>query len=237
MDKEFNFSPELLDNELHYSQIDFGIDFYAPQTMRHPDGRRILIAWMQSWESPVTPKDFLWNGMMTFPRELEIKNNRLIQNPVREIISCRKNHRTFEINSNENSSLYIKNIRRCELEINFLPKEKHGKLILKLGDGNYFVSLCYDCENSLLSFDRAHTLENGGTIKNRSVKVETDGEKNVFLRILIDTASIECFVDYGRIAFTNAFFIPVESEGLCIESSMANKIDVDYYEIEGKNLI
>ena len=31
--------------------IDYGLDFYAPQTLQSPDGRRIMIAWMQSWES------------------------------------------------------------------------------------------------------------------------------------------------------------------------------------------
>ena len=28
--------------------LDSGIDFYAPQTMKAPDGRRIMIAWMQA---------------------------------------------------------------------------------------------------------------------------------------------------------------------------------------------
>ena len=31
--------------------IDYGIDFYAPQTMLTPDGRQIMIAWMQNWDT------------------------------------------------------------------------------------------------------------------------------------------------------------------------------------------
>ena len=31
--------------------VDYGIDFYAPQTMLAPDGRRILIGWMQNLAS------------------------------------------------------------------------------------------------------------------------------------------------------------------------------------------
>ena len=29
--------------------VDYGLDFYAPQTLVAPDGRRIMIAWMQNW--------------------------------------------------------------------------------------------------------------------------------------------------------------------------------------------
>ena len=32
------------------AQIDYGIDFYAPERTKLKDGRTILIAWMQSWE-------------------------------------------------------------------------------------------------------------------------------------------------------------------------------------------
>lgn len=29
--------------------VDYGLDFYAPQTTLAPDGRRIMVAWMQTW--------------------------------------------------------------------------------------------------------------------------------------------------------------------------------------------
>ena len=31
--------------------IDYGIDFYAPQTVLTPDGRRIMMGWMQNWDT------------------------------------------------------------------------------------------------------------------------------------------------------------------------------------------
>lgn len=31
--------------------IDYGIDFYAPQTVLTPDGRRVMIGWMQNWDT------------------------------------------------------------------------------------------------------------------------------------------------------------------------------------------
>ena len=36
--------------------LDYGLDFYAPQTTLLPDGRRVMIAWMKSWDSCVIRK-------------------------------------------------------------------------------------------------------------------------------------------------------------------------------------
>lgn len=31
--------------------VDYGMDYYAMQTLLAPDGRRIMIAWMQNWDT------------------------------------------------------------------------------------------------------------------------------------------------------------------------------------------
>lgn len=68
----------------NYHEIDFGLDFYAPQTLEDDQGRRIMIAWMQMWDRtlPTHELGHLWAGAMTLPRELSIKENQLIQKPV-----------------------------------------------------------------------------------------------------------------------------------------------------------
>ena len=72
--------------------VDYGIDFYAPQTLETGDGRRIMIAWMQNWTTATSqPKDIYCFGEMTVPRELHVRNGRLIQNPVRELERYRRN--------------------------------------------------------------------------------------------------------------------------------------------------
>ena len=71
--------------------LDYGLDFYAPQTTELPDGRRILIAWMKSWDACVIPEEQKWQGMMTLPRELHYVNGKLYQKPVEELKNYRKN--------------------------------------------------------------------------------------------------------------------------------------------------
>lgn len=41
--------------------LDDGIDFYAPQTTLMPDGRRVMIGWMQSWDSNIRPFKQKWS--------------------------------------------------------------------------------------------------------------------------------------------------------------------------------
>ena len=71
--------------------IDYGLDFYAPQTLLSPDGRRIMIGWMQNWDTCIPPAGAKYFAQMSVPRELSLKEGRLMQNPVKELETLRKN--------------------------------------------------------------------------------------------------------------------------------------------------
>ncbi|WP_434083431.1 hypothetical protein [Escherichia coli] len=45
-----------------FEELDYGHDFYAPQSMLAEDGRRIIMAWMNMWDSPVPPAVKPWQG-------------------------------------------------------------------------------------------------------------------------------------------------------------------------------
>jgi beta-fructofuranosidase len=55
--------------------------FYAPQTTDGPNGERLLIGWMHRWSKTTPPKEYGYNGMMSLPRRLHVRNNILIQQP------------------------------------------------------------------------------------------------------------------------------------------------------------
>ena len=68
--------------------VDHGLTFYAPQTTLAPDGRRIMIGWMDNWETcKEAPRRHPWYAQMSMPREVFIRDGRLMQRPVREIES------------------------------------------------------------------------------------------------------------------------------------------------------
>ncbi|WP_409292747.1 glycoside hydrolase family 32 protein [Peribacillus sp. SCS-37] len=61
--------------------LDYGHTFYAPQSTQGKDGERLLIGWMHRWHDTMPPKEYGYNGMMSIPRQLSIKNSDLIQAP------------------------------------------------------------------------------------------------------------------------------------------------------------
>lgn len=76
-----------------YTEWDCGFDFYAPQTFKAPDGRRILIGWEGIGDIPYTnPTVALgWQHCLTLPRELTLSpDGRLLQQPIRELQALRK---------------------------------------------------------------------------------------------------------------------------------------------------
>ena len=73
-------------------EIDWGFDYYAPQSFQAPDGRRIMVAWANEWEwmpffkdwGPTYRED--WCGFFNFPREVNMtKSGRLSFVPIREL--------------------------------------------------------------------------------------------------------------------------------------------------------
>jgi beta-fructofuranosidase len=65
------------------SRPEKGPYFYAPQFFKAPDGRIILIGWFSRWDKPVDP-NARWNGCLTIPREITVKDAKICSFPVKE---------------------------------------------------------------------------------------------------------------------------------------------------------
>ena len=114
-------------HEEHNQAIDYGIDFYAPQTVLTPDGRRIMIGWMQNWDTCnlYTFKE-PWFGQMSLPRELSVKNGRLIQKPIRELEELRHDKVVYENVTLKDTTIRLDGIkgRRVDMELTLRPGDK-----------------------------------------------------------------------------------------------------------------
>jgi len=62
---------------------EIGPHFYAPQTFLAPDGRRILIGWLYSWQKELD-EGAEYAGALTIPRELTMVDGKVRTFPVRE---------------------------------------------------------------------------------------------------------------------------------------------------------
>ena len=122
-----------LDSETHtlkeqsYQSVDYGIDCYAMQTLLAPDGRRIMIAWLQNWDTLAYRRnESKWFAQMSLPRELSVKNGRLYQVPVRELDSMRANKVEYRDVVIKDTRITLDQIegRTVDLELVIRPVDK-----------------------------------------------------------------------------------------------------------------
>jgi levanase len=72
-------------------QADAGRDYYAAMSFSGvPDGRLIMLGWMSNWDYAFSPPTGRWNGQLSVPRQLSLKDIpgaglRLAQEPVNEL--------------------------------------------------------------------------------------------------------------------------------------------------------
>ena len=97
------FVPEVPDGqEDHwpYLTIETGPDYYAPQILEAPDGRKIAIAWMYNWNRR-EDKGQLQVGAFTFPREMGFnKAGQLTMLPIEEGAHLLKKESVFVLYDN-----------------------------------------------------------------------------------------------------------------------------------------
>lgn len=140
-----------------YEPVDIGLDFYAPQVMKAPDGRLIMIGWMQDpkygnlagpdedltraglqYAVPVEDPDGYLHGregacifgQMTIPRELKYRDGKLYQWPVRELREYRKDKLEYSrvLLRDEKRSLEGISGRTLELDVEITPRGEGAPL-------------------------------------------------------------------------------------------------------------
>ena len=182
------------------AEIDSGFDFYAPQTLLMPDGRRIMIAWKDMWNRTYPTESDQWIGSYTLPRELYGKEGKLIQKPVREIENYYQNEVTYE-DIDLNGTLSLEGIQgSCiELKVVFDCKEAL-KTGLKLFKGSQHETLLYyDAQTESVVFDRSISgAEIGGIEANTSIRTcKIEKEEHLTLQCFLDMTSLEVFINDG----------------------------------------
>jgi len=222
-------SNKLIRNKIH--AIDYGLDFYAPQTLEAADGRRIMIAWMQSWDNYITPDEFEWSGIMSIPRVLTLKNNRLYQYPVSEIEAYRNNKfmKDQTIIAGE-SYLHLIKGRQFDLILN-LKKAECNFFKIKLACGNErFTEITYEPMKETIIFDRTYSGLHKDVQCIRKMKVDPFHEE-MEIRILMDKYTIEMFVDGGKYAMSSLIYTDLDIDNIDFSTDGQVDLVIEKYDI------
>ena len=193
------FKPETASQKL-----DHGKNFYAAQTLCNaPKNKVILLAWMRGGEFADMP----FNGQMSFPTELSIRNSK------KGNILCRK---PVEINS----ALYEHETKRKDK--NFIPGLK-GSLVGGIKGDVVFIRATFlpKTSDSFGFLIRSGKKSEGTDIRYDTAKktLEVLGVKiplepidgKIEMEILVDRSSIEIFTNNGESGISTCFS-PMEGE-------------------------
>jgi len=198
--------------------IDYGRDNYAGVTWGNipkKDGRRLFLGWMSNWDYATSVPTLNFRSANTVPRELTLKSNgeHLILNsfPVKEMNSLRSDTRKIPTQVVEKelsiAEILPKNNGTYEIEMTLKP-ENSTSFGFKLNNSkNEELKFMFDLKNKKLSIDRA----NSGRIDFKSnFKDGTSAplvlKESYNIRLLVDKASAEIFINDGEIAMTSLFF-------------------------------
>ena len=222
--------------EEHNQAVDYGIDFYAPQTIAAPDGRRIMIGWMQNWDTcNLRDTERFWFGQMTLPRELSIENGRLVQKPVRELESLRGEEVRYE-NVVFTDTIRLDGIRgrKMDMEIMLRPADPenifHKFAVRFAQDETYHTSVSFRPLESVVKVDRKFSGSRRAIIHQRRSRVSgRDGKLK--LRVILDRFSAEVFVNDGEQVLTITFYTDLSADGISFYVDGKAVMDVVKYDL------
>lgn len=221
------------------SWLDWGRDNYAGVTwsdIPKEDGRRLFIGWLSNWNYAQSVPTHPWRSAMTLPRELKLMVQHgqyiLTSLPVEELSNLRRAGseiplKTTVINHSTSIETGPVNLNQCELSLNFAygtqPPDEFG-LLFKNNTGEAF-KISFSYKGKQLQLDRTQTgkmqFAKNFTGTDRA---PWDAGRQVKLHLFIDAASIEIFVDDGKLVMSNLFFLSGNFQSLQLYSAGGDMI-------------
>jgi len=223
--------------EQYDQSVDYGIDFYAPQTVLTPDGRRVMIGWMQNWDTcNFRAQNIAWFGQLSLPRELSIQNGRLFQKPVRELEALRSNEVICR-NVSFSGTMELDGIRgrKIDMEITLRPEEGediYQKFAIRFAQNDtYYTSLSFHPRDSILKIDRKFSGSRRAIIHQRRSLVNSEGGK-LKLRVILDRFSVEVFVNDGEQVLSAILYTEQDADGISFLANGTVNMDVVKYDLD-----
>lgn len=214
--------------------VDHGMDFYAPQTLLTPDGRRVIIGWMQNLATcGLHSRELPWFGQLSLPRELSVKNGRLYQKPVRELDMLRSGKIEYK-NVELSGTVRLPGIqgRTADMELMLYTNGSEGGCqsvaIYFAQDEKHYTVLKYDPRKSLLQLDRQ--FSGNDEVPKRTCRVNDAGGR-LELRIILDRYSVEIFINGGEQVMTAALYTKQEADGISFAADARAVMDITKYEL------
>ncbi len=198
--------------------LDYGRDNYAGVTWSNipeSDGRKIFIGWMSNWDYANDVPSNNFRSAMTVPRELKLSHNGkhliLSNYPVKEIDNLRGKLTSIS-NQYVTENIVIDNILHdkkgiFEVSITIKPEQAKNFGFSISNDNGDVVSYTFNMDLASLLVDRKQSGKvdfhyNFATAPYAPISIQ----KSYTVKLLVDRASSEIFINEGETVLTNIHF-------------------------------
>lgn len=237
---DFDYTSGKFDSHVS-GEIDWGFDYYAPQSFLAPDGRRIAVAWANEWEWMPLFKDWgptykeNWCGFFNIPREVRLCEDGTLQFvPIKEIECIRTDPELKKCITVFDEDVELKAGDGVSFEIKFkidLDASDAERTDLKLRCGEGKKTVCtFDFKNGEIRVDRNQS--DGWSRGVSSSIIHLKGKHVLDVHIFSDQSSLEIFSDQYRNNHSNNIFAENAQRELKI-SAQKGKVVIRDYEAYG----
>lgn len=232
--------------------VDYGIDFYAMQTVLAEDGRRIMMGWLQNWDTCFArlPED-RWFGQMSVPRELSVRDNRLYQWPIRELEAYRKNKVEYKdyllkgcgiiaqdqsVDEIKERGIKLDGIKGRMIDLEVTVSRAYADkfynkftICLAANDVNH-TDISFRPKERVVKIDRKFSGSRRAVIHQRRAQIDSyDG--TLKMRIIMDRFSMEVFINDGRQVMSATLRTDVKADQIYFLTDKDVKLDVTKYDL------
>lgn len=173
-------------------ELDYGFDFYAPQTVQNSD--RILFGWVGLPDLTYPTDRYQWHSMLTLPRQLRLQNGKIVQQPIVQL----GEKQAVELHGK--SAIPHLDTGYLQLSVENQP------LVARFfeNEAGQYLELRY--ENGVFSLDRSHSeqtelMQQFGSVRHCEV------EHLQTIDLYFDRSVLEVFLNGGEKVLTSRFFI------------------------------
>jgi fructan beta-fructosidase len=255
VDDKWTFVPDKeYEGKDNHGVMNFVKDSYAAQTYYGtgengtPDGRRIMINWMNNWDYCVgiAPITKTFNGQFTLQNELKLIETsdgiRMVQQPIDEYKELRKSPTTFDnITISPDQPNIMNNLSGSKYEIvaEFEPDENTKEFGFKLRvgkDADQETVVKYNTETGEVTFDRTKSgkspSNSSAFLQSYSSKIHKTADGKIQLNIFVDASSVEVYGNNGEIVGSGQVFPNRTSNGIEVYSvGGKTQATINYYPI------
>ena len=196
--------------------LDFGFDSYAAECAANPEdqNKATLVAWMGLPDAAYPTDEEDWSGCLTLPRELRVRDRRLIQQPLEDLRALRG--RSVDLEATDLLP------RVCELELISRGGDLSIHLLAK-SDGSGGLSIRYDDAAREITVDRSG-LTHRFNVDQGEQRTRPLPKGLFHLRIFLDRSSVEIFVNDGDAVFSSRIFPVAGEERLRLEGDASVRV-------------